>query len=434
MEASRSDFSDVSRENLIREEPAELEVRVVTHELSCCSVFAKLVRLCIFKFASLVGGSCLERYLLNRFHRRFTGHGCCSSEGSFDPIRAERSHEALLAAGAEETFVVTEDREARLRVIDFKASTLKEKIEGHGGTWERRGDRLVIEGPNEDSEEWDNFYNSTLKRIFSDERIENGKAVLVTADRIESTRFDQPEGGTRCIVLPEFAHPYITNKWQIAKWIGRGYDVCSYDPRGIAGSIGYLTEAGTKLDAEAVLRHLQERGGYGARELCVMGSCAKSFPAIHMFTKCREMQLVLLAAPPSLEQFVQKTNCIARRILRRNERFLRAPPGSRCVGLVEENFFNSRATLESLSHEAKGRVLLVKNEGDERVTSGEIDQLGEAFRVAGAEVEILTNDPEHSRSHGLRDPHFANAFINPHLDSRWEEFLNPDLAPTVLAR
>ncbi len=393
----------------------------VQHNIGWFSIFPKIVRLCVFKFAILPLSTIYQRFFLNRFHNNAAGAGFCGFSQNFDTLRAQKMVDALKALGGKEHFLTPQDREARLQVIQLKVCDIKEKIEELGGSWKKEGDRIIIEGPAQKSPAWDTHYNTVLKKIFSKE--ENGK--LITSEYAKSIPFKENERKTECALLAKLGKSFAMSKLEIAYFLGKGIDVCVYDTRGILNSEGYPSEGGLYNDIEAVGEFLFEKEDYSPSKTCISGSCGESFTAMHLFKKyhAEGINLFLQNAPDSLGSVIKRVNVIARWLFGFSQKYVQAPKESNCSKAPEDNF-DSMGKIKGLKPRQMGYVILTKTVGDDMAPESEVDNMAKKLKEKGGVVTVLENRAEDSQARpGHTDPHLADPVRNPKLQPAIHQLL-----------
>lgn len=388
------------------------KINIVTHQLGYFSLIPRFIRLATYKFAILPTSTVFERFLLNRWQNHFSGHSFLGCLGNFSYRRAQKMRDALVELGGKVSWVIPKDGEARLQVVKLSASSLKLKIESLGGVWEKRGDLIIIEGPGYLSTEWDNFYTTVLKKIFKKEISFGNKSVLVTSEHVRDIPFFEGKRKIQCVLLSSFALSFIMEKLEISYFLGKGLDVCLYDTRGILDSEGYPTEGGLYNDIEAVGEYLFYKEGYDPANVCIYGTCGRSFTGIYLYKKYfhKGINMILMNAPGSLDLVISRIHRIAAWLFHLFRDFLQAPFGSKCKN-TQEDGFNSMKKLESLDsyNVRSGFVILCKTPGDEIAPSEEVENMGELLQQKNVDVQILENDPKYSMlDNGLMDPHTAH--------------------------
>ncbi len=392
----------------------------VSHESGACSILARAVRLAVFKYGVLSTGW-FEKTLLNSFQRKLSGYGFFAKSGNFNPQRAQSTINTLIKLGGQVSEIYPKDGEAKLQVVKMKALSLKEKIENFGGHWHKEQDMFVIREPESPTPAWDDFYKQ-LKRLFPNELTDKDGRFLVTSENVRNIQFNTDERKTQCILFAGFSKSFAMKKNLVAYFLGKGIDVCLYDPRGILNSEGYPTEAGLYNDIEAVgdfLMNEKLSNSYDPRHVCIYGSCGESFPAIKLFEKynTRGINMILENSPGSLDRVLSRLGIIVSRIFSFYSGYIRAPIDSSCHITPEDNF-NSIKTLKELKEsEIPGYVVLTKTKGDTLAPPEEIAEMAEILREARNDVHELENNPEYSLKEGLSDPHLEDPIRNPRLQS-----------------
>ena len=373
-----------------------ITIDFTTHELGWFSCLARIVRLGIFKIGILPFATCYERFILDRWQNLFSGYGYCGCSGNYDVTRAQRMTEALLDLGGEESRVVPRDGEANLQVIKLTASALKSKIEALGGVWEKSETQIIIKPPHELTSEWNTFYRNSLKKIFPNETVIEGKSCLITSPEAELIPFNGTEK-TKCVLFSRLGKSYVMNKSEIGYFLGKGIDVSVYDTRGVLNSVGYPSEAGLYNDIDAVADNIME--SYKPSEVCIYGSCGESFAAMHLFKRFQSsgINMILENIPASLDRAMIRISWFAAWIFSFFSEFLKAPKIPAFLTTPEDGF-NSISKLESLPDSEEnadyGYVVLAKTEGDSISPPEEVEEIAELIRKKGNRVHVLSNRAE----------------------------------------
>jgi len=389
----------------------------VTYNYSFFAFLPRIIRLCVFKFAILPSSTFYERFFLNRFHNNAAGQGFGGCSQNFDALRAQKTVDSFKKLGAKEHFLTPQDREAKLQVMQFKVSDIKKKIESLGGSWLKDGDRILIKGPKQETPDWKEYYETALKKLFTNEKIENGSKILITAENAGNVPFQSFWGRkTDCVLLARLGRSFAMSKLEISYFLGKGIDVCAYDTRGVLNSEGEPSEGGLYNDIEAVGDFLFQ--SYSPKKTCIYGSCGESFTAIHLFKKYHRLgiNLFLQNAPASMGSVIKKINWIARSLFQFSGKAINAPKNSTCRNQKEDGF-DSSAKIDSLN-QGSGYVILAKTIGDTTAPPEEVQEMGDKLRKKGNFVSILKSDPKDSQSRpGHTDPHLAEPIRNPHLQA-----------------
>ena len=398
----------------------------ISHKSVACSPLARAVRLAVFKYGVLSVG-CFEKTLLNSFQRKLSGHGFFSKSGNFDLPRAQNTVRTLIELGGEEFTIYPKDGEAKLQVIKIKASILREKIEDFGGLWQKEKNKFVIREPESKTLAWDEFYKK-LKRLFPDEQIDDDGRFLVTSENVETVQlmevneFNEDLRKTQCVLFSGFSKSFAMKKNLASYFLGKGIDVCFYDPRGILNSEGYITEAGLYNDIEAVgdfLVNDKLAGSYDPRHVCIYGSCGESFPAVKLFKKynTRGINMILENSPGSLDRVISRLGFVVSKIFGFYSDYIKSPLESSCNATTEDNFDSIKTLKEIENSEISGYVVLTKTKDDKIAPPEEIAGMAKILRKFGYDVRELENDPESSLKEGLDDHHLTSPIRNPHLQS-----------------
>lgn len=389
-------------------------VSYIKHDLGWLSFFPRVVRLCTFKVGVLPKSTW--------YQRAFLSARCFGTLPDFSLDRAKETIAALKTLG-EATKLTTEDKEAKIGAIHLEAATIRTKIEELGGTWEKVGEKIVIQGPNRPSWNWSEYY-SVLKKVFQNEEVLDGKTVLVTSEGAQDIPFGEEDKKTECVLIANLAKTFALHKSEAAYFLGKGLDVCVYDVRGSLDSLGYPTEAGVYHDIDAVGDFLFKTKGYEPAKTLIYGSCGESFTATHLFKKYHDqgINLFLQNAPKSMDSVLNKINFIARWIFKLVRWCIQAPFSSQCNKSLED-FFNSEAKIKSLAKRDSGYVIMAKTEGDTTAPPEEVDDMASLIREKGSEVEVLSNGATEGLPKGSTDPHLANPYRNPRFQATINQML-----------
>lgn len=379
-------------------------VNYVKHDLGWFSFFPRVVRLCTFKVGVLPESTWYERFFLNL---RLFG-----TLPNFSLERAKETIQALRILGEQ---IKVDTADSRVDGVHLRASSIKAKIEEMGGSWDRVGDQLVIQGPSRPSDEWQSYFQ-VLSKIFGRVEMREGKEVIITSDHAPLIPFGENNRKTECVLFAKLARTFAMDKYEIAYFLGKGLDVCVYDIRGAMDSIGYPSEAGVYHDIESVGSYLFDQKGYEPAKTLIYGSCGESFTAAHLFKKYHDqgINLFFQNAPKSLGSVISKINFIARWIFKLVSWVIQAPITSMCDKELED-FFNSEAKIKSLARRDNGYVVIAKTQGDTTASEKEIDEMAALFEEKGSEVALLASRPEDGMPNGETDPHLSHPIRNPKL-------------------
>ncbi len=383
------------------------------------NIFARFVRLAVYKFSILRQATSVEKYVLNRWQNHFAGFGYCGKDGDFSPLRAQKGVELLESLGAKKTQVEPVDKEASIEVMTLKFSDFKRKVESFNASFIKDGNRYVITEPSLPSAEWQTFREQSLKRIFTEETTASGKKCFVNSKDADLIPDGFKGRKVDCVLLSQLGTNYVMRKASIGWFLGQGIDVAAYSARGYLNSPGYISEGAAYNDVEAVGEFLI-KSGYSPSRMCIYGSCGESFTAVKLFCKYHDqgINLILQKAPGSLNRVMSRINKIAALIFKFFGSFIKAPKKSKCSS-SQEDFFNSVAKIKNLKkNDEAGFVILSKIEGDKMAPTEEVHEMAELFRKKGCKVSeqsILAKNSKVRARQDIKDPHLSSPIRNSNI-------------------
>lgn len=296
---------------------------------------------------------------------------------TFIPITAEKTLEIFKSMGATEYYVSPLDKKGIIHTLIFQAKKLEERIQAHGGSWERidsdKKTYFAILSPEKTTPEWVRFENSYLSILGWKKQIltlPNGKKkeVLITCENADL--IDEEKAYKYCFLnCHANSHSFVKECERAGFYLGMKQDLCFFDNRGVGYSRGIPSEVAFYLDIEAVYNQLMKISPYPTENLWVGGFCAGAPVAAYLKTKLHDQGINFFAEqsfPDLKRDFIETRNFIIRWIGRRSLGGLRSPDiPLNLMGRPPEYKFSIEKMWEKLPYQSKGKVVIIHTLNDQ---------------------------------------------------------------------
>lgn len=228
---------------------------------------AKILKVPVFRLA--LGDDLVSRIVIwsyNFFSR------LCQSQSSFrgfDPAIAQRSVDRFVALGAKTQFVVPRDGNGKIQMMTFRARDLEQRIQAHGGSWERRNVQgkqvFAIVPPDRQGAEWLDFKEKLSHFHWREE-----EGMLITCDCADAIPLDAAE---QCFLYAHSTTGSFASDWKRAAfYLGAKQDLCFFDNGNTWKNSGRPpSEESFYLEIEAVYNKIKDERPFD--RLWVGGSC-----------------------------------------------------------------------------------------------------------------------------------------------------------------
>lgn len=167
----------------------------------------------------------------------------------------------------------------------------------------------------------------------------------------------------------------------MASYLLLGMNVMMFDYRGTAGSRGFISQKGLKMDLESIYGYLRKEKRIPAEKMVVVGTCFGAGPATELATT-HPVHLLLN------QPFAQAQRFVNDRIDQgREEQMVKLPK------MLQMAYFNAMGfdyDIPRLLKEAKGHIGLIVNTTDDEVAADQDDLLLASFDNENQKVKPIT--------------------------------------------
>lgn len=346
----------------------------------------------------------------------------------FNLPRLEKARSLLLACGGKEAFLTPADQKGSVHCMTFKAADFFAHFERMGvkrqeinwtnpqtGVSERRMALVPNEATRKISSTLDRFQEETKKFRFP----------LIT--------IDTPQGIVKGALLPESPtfkpnepHPIIFHSHSpgrsmcmelrvIGQFVGAGYDLALWDPRGTVYSEGRISEGGEYLDADAVFRHVRE--SYPANRIYLSGFCKGVGPNAYLAYKYRDQNIPFIAANPfdTMRKLTESSGWFGRLFGHYGLSALQSqdPETIRHLEPEAQDYYDTPKKLRAIS-QADAPVIIISTDTDRLVPADSAQRIAEAVQNLRPVHQIVRNHPNKKQ-----DGHTSPPYHSPEIWKQW---------------